>query len=70
MLTRLIYAVRPGLRRLVAYRGNCRYGELVGFLLYVNIFLEPIEKINALMEIYPKGIAGFKRYLRADGYGA
>jgi ATP-binding cassette subfamily B protein len=45
-----------------AYQGKLTYGELVGFLLYVNIFLKPIEKINALLELYPKGMAGFKRY--------
>src|SRR5262249_12711868 len=28
----------------------------------VSIFLKPIEKINALLELYPRGMAGFKRY--------
>ncbi|KML34528.1 ABC transporter ATP-binding protein, partial [Cytobacillus firmus] len=39
------------------------YGELVGFVLYVNVLLKPIDKISALMELYPKGMAGFKRFL-------
>ncbi|WP_028551073.1 ABC transporter ATP-binding protein [Paenibacillus sp. UNC451MF] len=47
---------------LVIYRGMS-YGELVGFLLFVNIFFKPIEKITALLEQYPKGMAGFKRFL-------
>ncbi|WP_198170344.1 ABC transporter ATP-binding protein [Deinococcus arboris] len=37
-------------------------GEFVGFLLLVNVFFRPIEKINAVLETYPKGIAGFRRY--------
>ncbi|TJY38948.1 ABC transporter ATP-binding protein [Cohnella pontilimi] len=43
------------------YQGKLTYGELIGFLLYVNIFLRPIEKINVLLEMYPKGMAGFRR---------
>lgn len=43
-------------------RGTLSYGELFGFLLIVNIFVKPIEKINFLLEMYPKGMAGFKRF--------
>ncbi|AEI44727.1 YwjA [Paenibacillus mucilaginosus KNP414] len=43
-------------------RGELSYGEFVGFLLLSNVFFRPIEKINAVIESYPKGIAGFKRY--------
>ncbi|MEH7200844.1 ABC transporter ATP-binding protein, partial [Priestia megaterium] len=28
-----------------------------------NVFLTPIKQINAVIEIYPKGIAGFRRFL-------
>ncbi len=38
-------------------------GEFVAFLLLVNVFFRPIEKLNAVLEIYPKGIAGFRRYV-------
>jgi ATP-binding cassette subfamily B protein len=37
-------------------------GEFVSFLLLVNVFFRPVEKINSVLEIYPKGIAGFRRY--------
>jgi ATP-binding cassette subfamily B protein len=37
-------------------------GGFMSFLLLVNIFFRPVEKINAVLETYPKGIAGFKRY--------
>lgn len=39
------------------------YGEFVGFLLLSTVFFRPIEKINAVLESYPKGFAGFRRYL-------
>lgn len=39
------------------------YGGFVGFLLLLTVFFRPIDKINAVIETYPKGIAGFRRYL-------
>lgn len=44
-------------------KGQIQMGEFMAFLLLSNIFFRPIEKINAVIESYPKGIAGFKRYL-------
>jgi len=43
-------------------RGELSNGGFVGFLLLVGVFFRPVEKINSVLEIYPKGIAGFKRY--------
>ncbi|NCU17920.1 ABC transporter ATP-binding protein, partial [Pallidibacillus pasinlerensis] len=45
-----------------SYSGSLSYGELVGFILYVNVLFKPVDKISALMELYPKGMAGFKRF--------
>ncbi|MCP1308974.1 ABC transporter ATP-binding protein [Paenibacillus tyrfis] len=39
------------------------YGEFIAFVMLSNVFLGPIQKINSVIETYPKGIAGFKRYL-------
>lgn len=44
-------------------QGKLELGEFMAFLLLSNIFFRPIEKINAVIESYPKGIAGFKRYV-------
>lgn len=43
--------------------GELTHGGFFGFLLLVGVFFRPIEKINAVIETYPKGIAGFRRYL-------
>ncbi|TYC53117.1 ABC transporter ATP-binding protein [Rhodobacterales bacterium] len=43
--------------------GSLSYGGFVGFLLLLTVFFRPVEKINAVIETYPKGIAGFRRYL-------
>ena len=42
--------------------GGLSAGGFVGFLLLVTVFFRPIEKINSVIETYPKGIAGFRRY--------
>jgi ATP-binding cassette subfamily B protein len=42
--------------------GEMSNGNFVSFLLLVNVFFRPIEKITAMIEIYPKGIAGFRRF--------
>ncbi len=36
-------------------------GQFVGFILLSNVFIRPIEKVNTMIESYPKGIAGFTR---------
>lgn len=43
--------------------GALSNGGFVAFLLLVNVFFRPIEKINSVIETYPKGVAGFRRYL-------
>lgn len=43
-------------------QGGLSVGGFVGFLLLINVFYQPLEKIAAVVETYPKGIAGFRRY--------
>jgi len=43
-------------------QGQLTQGGFVGFLMLVSVFFRPVEKINAVLETYPKGIAGFKRF--------
>ncbi|MGB4370132.1 MAG: ABC transporter ATP-binding protein [Dethiobacteria bacterium] len=45
------------------YRGELTLGVLVGFLLYVNMFLQPIRRISVLVETYQRGMAGFHRFV-------
>ncbi len=62
MLTRLITLIVLVYGSWLSFSGQLSYGELVGFVLYVNVLLKPVDKISALMELYPKGMAGFKRF--------
>lgn len=47
----------------LSFNQELLYGELIAFVLYVNVLFRPIEKISALLELYPKGMAGFKRFI-------
>ncbi len=43
--------------------GKLSNGDFVGFLLLVGVFFRPVEKITNVLETYPKGIAGFSRFV-------
>ncbi|RJK97459.1 ABC transporter ATP-binding protein [Paracoccus aestuarii] len=42
--------------------GDLTTGGFVGFLLLVGVFYRPLEKIAAVIETYPRGIAGYRRF--------
>ncbi|MED4205139.1 ABC transporter ATP-binding protein [Neobacillus mesonae] len=63
MMTRLITIIVLVYGAWLSFTGQLSYGELVGFVLYVNVLFKPIDKISAIMELYPKGMAGFKRFI-------
>lgn len=46
----------------LTFNNRLSYGELVSFILLMNVLSNPINKITALLEMYPKGMAGFKRF--------
>lgn len=43
-------------------QGELTYGGFIGFLLLIEVFFRPVAKITSVLESYPKGIAGFKRF--------
>lgn len=45
------------------FHGDLTTGDFIGFLLLLNVLFRPVEKINNVIDTYPKGIAGFRRYL-------
>ncbi|MGB2873317.1 ABC transporter ATP-binding protein [Psychrobacillus psychrotolerans] len=63
MLTRLVTLVVLVVGAWFTYKGALTTGELVSFVLYVNVLIKPVDKITALLELYPKGMAGLKRFL-------
>ncbi len=63
MMMRLIVLVVLVVGAWLTFNGHLKYGELVAFILYVNVLFRPVEKISALLELYPKGMAGFKRFV-------
>jgi ATP-binding cassette subfamily B protein len=44
--------------------GELSHGGLISFILLIDVFMRPIDKITSVLESYPKGIAGFRRYAR------
>lgn len=62
MLMRLVVLAVLVVGSWFAFTGKITNGALVGFVLYVQVLFRPIEKVSALLELYPKGMAGFKRF--------
>jgi ATP-binding cassette subfamily B protein len=44
-------------------RGEAKVSDLVIYILYINIFLSPIDKLVNFTEQFQKGITGFARFL-------
>ncbi|MCG3420781.1 ABC transporter ATP-binding protein [Oceanobacillus jordanicus] len=63
MMMRLITLLVLVVGAWLTYQEELKYGELVSFVLFVNVLFNPIQKITALLELYPKGMAGFKRFM-------
>lgn len=63
MMTRLVTLVVLVVGAWFTYNDRLSHGDLVGFILFVNILIKPVDKISALLELYPKGMAGFRRFL-------
>lgn len=63
MLMRFMILIVLILGAWLSFNNQLSYGELVAFVLYMNVLFKPIEKISALLELYPKGMAGFKRFM-------
>ncbi|TWT24689.1 ABC transporter ATP-binding protein [Planomicrobium sp. CPCC 101110] len=62
MMTRLLTLLVLVYGAWLNYQGSLTYGELVSFVLFLNVLIKPIDKISALLELYPKGMAGFGRF--------
>ncbi|WBU63016.1 ABC transporter ATP-binding protein [Paracoccus aerodenitrificans] len=59
---RLVQVVVMVIGAAFVLKGDLTTGGFVGFLLLVGVFYRPLEKIAAVLETYPRGIAGFRRY--------
>ncbi len=42
--------------------GSLSYGGFVAFIMITNLLFKPLEAINMIIELFPKGIAGFKNF--------
>ena len=44
------------------YRGLIDVGDLVAYLLYMGIMVQPIKKVASFAELYQRGMAGYNRF--------
>ncbi len=58
-ITNLVIIVAGGV--LITYK-KMQFSDLVTFLLYVSIFVRPVLRLNALAEVYQKGVTSYQRF--------
>lgn len=58
-ITNLTIIVAGGV--LITY-GRMQFSDLVAFMLYVSIFVRPVLRLNALAEVYQKGVTSYQRF--------
>ncbi len=61
VLQGLMYIVIFTLGSFLVAKGSLDANDIVVFLLYIGLFLEPIKIILSFIEMFQKGYAGFKR---------
>lgn len=44
------------------YNGVINYADLVTYMLFINLFINPIKKLTNFAEQYQNGMSGFQRY--------
>lgn len=45
------------------YKGIITSGDLVAYLLYISIFMQPIRRLTSFIEQYQSGMTGFERFM-------
>ena len=58
-ITNLTIIVAGGV--LITY-GKMQFSDLVAFMLYVSIFVRPVLRLNALAEVYQKGVTSYQHF--------
>ncbi len=61
ILQGLMYIIIFSLGSFLVAKGSLEATDIVLFLLYINLFLEPIRTIINFTELYQKGFTGFRR---------
>lgn len=51
-----------GLGGYFAYRGFITIGELIGFLLYINLVMQPVRRLTNFTQQFEQGMNGFIRF--------
>ncbi|WP_102399202.1 ABC transporter ATP-binding protein [Haloimpatiens massiliensis] len=59
----ILYAIVMFAGGLFVYKDLINPGDLVAYLLYVNLFMQPIRRLTSFVEQYQSGMAGFERFI-------
>ncbi len=61
-MSRLLYVVVVGFGGYLIYSGNIDVGDLLAFLLYIGLVLQPIRRLTNFTQQFERGMSGFRRF--------
>ena len=61
-LTHILNVVVVGFGGFLIYRGIINLADLLAFLLYVNLILQPVRKLTNFTQQFERGMSGFRRF--------
>ncbi|CAN1561073.1 MdlB ABC-type multidrug transport system, ATPase and permease components [Rhabdaerophilaceae bacterium] len=59
---RLVQLIVMLVGALMIVRGTLSIGDFVAFLLLVGVFYRPLDKMQQVVEVYPRGLAGYRNF--------
>lgn len=61
-LTNFLSVAVVGYGGLLVYRGIIQVGDLVAFLLYIGLILQPVRRLTNFAQQFEQGMSGFRRF--------
>ncbi|MGL5440605.1 MAG: ABC transporter ATP-binding protein [Filifactoraceae bacterium] len=61
-ISNMLYLFIIAFGSFLVFNNQAQVGEIIAFILYVNIFIKPIRKITILIENFQKAMTGFERF--------
>lgn len=59
---RMLYVVVVGVGGLLVYFGQIALGDLLAFVLYIGLILQPVQRLTNFTQQFEQGMTGFRRF--------
>lgn len=60
---RMLYVVVVGFGGVLVYLGHIAIGDLLAFVLYIGLILQPVQRLTNFTQQFEQGMTGFRRFI-------